>query len=397
MPAPRIAPGLVAPRGYVPENPDAYLTFDFTRQRYRLNGVSARAFNATAIAGLSVSRAGTAYAQTAAGLLVPFSSNVARITDKGLLVEESRTKKNTNRNVNPQSTSGVSTGGDAAAVLSVVDDSAKLAAIGLSGNVYKLDNTAGVAAAFAIFSGTTGNTNKHSISTYMRGTGVGRPRLTSGVGASLNVALSGSYVQAKNENLTPAATTAQGLVEVDAGGVVYFTLTTLEEGAFCTSPIYDATGGSTATRPADSVSVGGLSGLTAIATILAQATAPNASSSFSRVADLNDGSDNSNNLWVGRNGVSARAFAFSGGVQQFNPTLATWNNGASGKVAAAQNAGAYTAAFNAGAVSSASGSAPVTQNRLSIGCAAAGGGAWNDYIQKVVVYPSVPGVQALTA
>lgn len=40
---------------------------------------------------LSTTRASTGYAQTSSGLLVPFASNVPRITDQGLLVEEART------------------------------------------------------------------------------------------------------------------------------------------------------------------------------------------------------------------------------------------------------------------------------------------------------------------
>lgn len=40
---------------------------------------------------ISTTRASTGYAQTSAGVLVPFASNVPRITDQGLLVEEART------------------------------------------------------------------------------------------------------------------------------------------------------------------------------------------------------------------------------------------------------------------------------------------------------------------
>lgn len=43
------------------------------------------------LSDLVVSRASSGYAQNSAGVWVPFSSGVARITDKGLLVEEART------------------------------------------------------------------------------------------------------------------------------------------------------------------------------------------------------------------------------------------------------------------------------------------------------------------
>lgn len=176
---------------------------------------------------------------------------------RGPLVEPARTNKVTCRKANPTDTTNITKSGDAAAVLSVVDDSAALAAAGLdkictSGKVYKLDNSEGAATAIADFSGQTGNTNVHSCAIYVRGVGTGIFGIS--LGLSVNYTASGSYVQVKNENKTPANSTNILAIRVNAGGVVYFILPQLEEGAFVTSPIaLDSTGAdplTALTRPA---------------------------------------------------------------------------------------------------------------------------------------------------
>lgn len=85
----------IPPRGYVPDQGDAYFFADFTRNRYRLNGVSSREFTPAKIAGLTVTRAHTncnAYVYNAlTGLYEPVAANLARIgAGSGLLVEEQR-------------------------------------------------------------------------------------------------------------------------------------------------------------------------------------------------------------------------------------------------------------------------------------------------------------------
>lgn len=60
----------------------AVVDFDFAGQRY---------YGSPLASAVSVSRASTGYAQTAAGVLVPFAANVLRVTDQGALIEEART------------------------------------------------------------------------------------------------------------------------------------------------------------------------------------------------------------------------------------------------------------------------------------------------------------------
>lgn len=64
---------------------------NFLQSTYKVGAVRASAFNTASIPALTVTRASVGYAETAAGVLVPFASGEARITDKGLLVEEQRT------------------------------------------------------------------------------------------------------------------------------------------------------------------------------------------------------------------------------------------------------------------------------------------------------------------
>jgi len=159
-------------------------------------------------------------------------------------IEPTRTNKCICRKINPVGTTNISNSGDAAAVLSVVDDSTALAAAGLdkvctSGKVYKLDNSAGIAAAFAFSDGSTGNTNKHSVFVFVRVSGGTATLQGMGNPPTPNTS-SSSYIQLKAENITPAGTTNRLTIGASAGAVVYFILPQLEEGAFVTAPIITA-------------------------------------------------------------------------------------------------------------------------------------------------------------
>lgn len=154
---------------------------------------------------------------------------------------------------------GMALSGDAAATLSVVDDTAALATAGLqnicaSGKVYKLDNSAGVGTASVVaFSGSTGNTNPHAISIYCRTTGAvsGAIFALGGGGAAGDVALpaiSGAYTRKTATGTPSAGSNTLNIYNVPAGGSAYFILPQLEELPFATSPIITA--GATATRAA---------------------------------------------------------------------------------------------------------------------------------------------------
>lgn len=73
--------------------PGASVALNFTSGQYRFGPGSAASSSFAGLPGLTVTRGSpaTTYAETVAGVLVPFSANQARITNKGLLIEEART------------------------------------------------------------------------------------------------------------------------------------------------------------------------------------------------------------------------------------------------------------------------------------------------------------------
>lgn len=172
--------------------------------------------------------------------------NPSTLAALGLLIEGARTNKNTNYS-DPTATTNVTKAGDAASTLTVVSDTTALAAAGLStvcsnGNVYQLDNSAGVADAFATFAGTTGNTNPHAVSLYARGSGTASFRLN---GSNQNsLALTSSFAR-KSQTFTPSNSSAQFSIRAAAGAIIYFVANVLEEGSFISSPILIAGGSAT--------------------------------------------------------------------------------------------------------------------------------------------------------
>jgi hypothetical protein len=157
---------------------------------------------------------------------------------------------------NPVDTTGLTLSGDAAATLTVVDDSVALAAAGLdrvctSGMVYKLDNSGGAGNAYSDITGATGNTEQHSLSVRSRA-GAGTYDLilsdnsTGGVSATSSI-----YEYLLSEGVTPP-TGGFGLrVRARVGATVYFILPQLEESPVATPVIIGDDTAATASRAAD--------------------------------------------------------------------------------------------------------------------------------------------------
>lgn len=158
-------------------------------------------------------------------------------------------------NFNANGTAGWTLSGDASATLTAVDDSTELAAAGLAGIVtdgfvLRLDNSAGASTAWAANDGTVlGDTNPHTISAYLRGSGAARLILTTQDGDSANISLTGDYVR-YTQTVTPGAGTRYPLVRAEAGADVYFVLPQMEAGSFATSVVPNDAA-STATRNAE--------------------------------------------------------------------------------------------------------------------------------------------------
>lgn len=177
----------------------------------------------------------------------------------GLHIEGARTNKCTNYNAAPTDLSGV-TLSSGAAVLSIVDDTAALATVGLdeigSGAAIKIDNSASGSSCTVDFAGSFGNTNPHSLSVWLRmETGAGDLRRTGG--GTGTVTLSGdSYQRYMLENETPSSLSNTMRIRLNAGAVAYCILNQAEEGAFCSSEIIVS--GASATREQDTLSLSAL-------------------------------------------------------------------------------------------------------------------------------------------
>lgn len=148
-------------------------------------------------------------------------------------------------------------GGDTAAVLSIVTDQTEIEKAGLAGinpgyKVYKLDNSAGATSSVVAVTGTVGNTNKHSISIVARASaGTFRMIDASGTWGYVTTTLV-PYTRIKTVDKTPASTLDYLLLSATAGTVAYFLLPQLEELPYATSIIPPS--GATATRAATSLS-----------------------------------------------------------------------------------------------------------------------------------------------
>lgn len=365
--------------------PGASLVADFVGARtgshfFKIGGKRSSLFSSSVFPGLAISRSSVGYAETLGGKLVLFQPNQPRWTDKGLLVEEARTNKCTNTSVNPASLTNVTKSGDAAAVLSVVDDSAALAGIGLSGNVFKLDNSAGVAEGIAEFGGQVGNTNSHVASIYVRG-GSGR-LLDSGGGGPQTFGASSTYRRIVTPAYTPGATTRQMRVRADAGQIIYFILNQLEEGSFVTSPISVA--GATATRAADNISVGGLNlpqGITLATEFLTDVVHPSATRRIANLADAADADRNA--ITITQSAQTVRVSDEAGSTPSGN----SFTLGAAARAAAMFNATEGRLSLNGGAV--VSGAYPAANDlvNLHLGSLAGSSSFLNGFIRRVVLYP----------
>lgn len=204
------------------------------------------------------SRGTVAWCLDADGVWREAAAGVGRIDHQGgrprYLHEPQRTNKLTVHNAAPDGVTGMTRYGDPAAVLTVADDPAALAAAGLdqvcaAGRAWRLDNSAGAAAASCQVPGAVGNQNPHVLSAWVRG-GCGRLMLGSGgVDGEIAFGAASGYRRVVSAPLAPSSTGRVMYLEADPGQVVWFILPQLEEGASVTSPI--VTAGAAASRAAD--------------------------------------------------------------------------------------------------------------------------------------------------
>lgn len=180
--------------------------------------------------------AGRAYMDAAGILRADVAANQPRFTYVGgvrrLMIEGQVSNKVTARKHNPVDLTNVTAGGDVAATLSIVNDTAALAAAGLSaictnGAVYRLDNSAGASAAYAVLDGPVGNTNPHVREVYARGSGDIQLQYSGGSGLSVigvTFNLAPTYQRCTSAAYAPTAATQRLVVYAQPGAMVYFIL-----------------------------------------------------------------------------------------------------------------------------------------------------------------------------
>lgn len=282
---------------------------------------------------LNFTRSTSALMLGSAGYQSFAAGELARIDGVGAQVAPARTNKCTNRNANPVDLAAMTKTGDAAAVLSVVDDAAKLAEAGLSGistsgKVYKLDNSGGVGPASAAANGSVGNLNTHAFSAYGRG---GSGYLKDNFAGIPNTEVQGKFASSANyRRLTriASATNAAALLQIgaDAGQVVYFILNRLEEGSFSSPPII--TTGAAATRAGDLLSADLTGKLTygVAGFIKVDLRQPSVAGTFPRLLSINSGVSTDEMRLLHQSG-RLRFEVVSGGAIHSGHDLGPWQEG----------------------------------------------------------------------
>lgn len=192
-------------------------------------------------------------------------------------------------------TAGWTKSGDAAATLTVVDDTAMLARGGLGeivpdGKVLCLDNSAGTTTAWATNGAAIGSTVPHRAQCFMRATGTGPHGTikTNGV-AGTNNNLPATYARITIA-LTPAAVGNSFQVQAAPGAVVYFVLPMIEPGTI-TNEVIRNPGAGAMVRGADLLYADGPPQATTIRAVYARflgAQANNGGVTGARILEFSD-------------------------------------------------------------------------------------------------------------
>lgn len=241
-------------------DPAAAGEIDFIGKRFRILGTDTTVVSASDWAGIfnSAITASPTIVTMADGSLKSIPINTLPVSDLGLEVWEPRTNRCTNYNAAPTTgapgNANATLSGDAAATLTMVTDTTnlnagKLAALVsagiLSGTVYCLNNSAGVADAFVTFGGTVTDTTAHRGFIWARGSA---GRLEIGGTSIVTITAAGTTWTRFEGTRTPAVGTEQMRVAAPAGATIYFILNQLEKGAIASASIVVA--GASATRNA---------------------------------------------------------------------------------------------------------------------------------------------------
>ena len=300
---------------------------DFKRSYYKLGNTFASSFQS--LPGATFTRPGEQLSYNpVTGKWQTFATDVPAIfSGAGMDIPEGTTNKCINYNAAPTTTTGVSKIGDAAATLTVVDDTAALRAAGfgalidagkMNGNVYKLDNSAGSGDAYANFAGNPGNTNTQTFSVFRRG---GTGAINMGSAYPTGLPSSAAY-QRETLSCVPTNSTTVPYLRADIGQVVYFILNQLEEKTYATNPVIVA--GASASRGAATPVVTGLSSiLTPPFTLVAVANLSALDGVDRELVSLSQDGNNPDRVTLARSAANAANFiARAGNVTQQDLSVA---------------------------------------------------------------------------
>ena len=237
-------------------------------------------------------------APNAAGVDEVYGPDEIVRNDKGLWSVPTRTNKCTNFNANPTDAQGVAKTGVSEGLLQIVDDSAALAAAGLSticsnGMVFELENPTGEGQAIASILGSFGDTNPHRLSAFARvleGEGI----ITSSVTGNGSQAFSNADYQRIEVTVTPTDAAHNMHIRTNPNSRLRFVLNQNEEKDFSTEPII--TSGSQANR------TGNLLALENLGEVIAQGVSGVfqmdwlAVESFSKILAFNSTTDDGNRI-----------------------------------------------------------------------------------------------------
>lgn len=370
--------------------PQAYAGWDFTRGIYRIGNQQTRTISA--LPGYNFTRALAAYAEDTAGNLIQFASGVPRITNKGVLIEESRTNlllrsgdlTNAAWVTANNATKSVSSSTPPAEGVATLIDFSTATAFPVVAQY--ATGTAGVAYKWSVWLWATGSDIGKTIS--LDGQSVSEPN-------NGRVSLTLTSVPTRYSiTFTPTTTTvAPRIIKYNSGGSQDTANSAiawgaqLEAGSFPTS--YIPTTSASVTRPADVFYYSGLSGLSPSAVTVAASGAftfvPTTQVAFAQL----DAGSNGNRITVQSDigGNFAHVVAAAGLTQAIITSYPIVANQLASPVVQLSVGSAKGAVRGLLTGSGAVATQPTSLSVLNVGSISGGSGQPNSYIQRLAIYP----------
>lgn len=347
--------------------PGATLDLDFANNRYF--GV------ANGIDSLTVSRASSGYAEALNGTWVNFGNNIARRTDRGLLVEESRTNVvlyNRDLTNAAWTKSNVTVAKDQTGIDGVTNSASSATSTSTNGTVLQ-----------AI---TLGSSARFQTAFVKRLVGSGIIQMTMDNGSTwTTVTVTAGWTRVSIPTQTLSNQTV-GFRLATSGDSIAIDMVQNENGTFATSPIAVTT--VAATRTADVVTLGLGPWFNASAgTLYTQALRSTSVGSFAMVAALGDGSYN-NRIFNFLSPSVPAVYVTTGGVSQAQLVSGAVVIGTPSKSASAYAANDFAFSGNGATVATDTSGTVPTVTSLYLGITGPLGDYLNGYIQRVAYFPS---------